>query len=119
MQDNYLAIMIQYSMHIIQLFEERVSITDTTFHGPRIDELNLCGFDYVLTMSQSCINSRFLNLHKHASTTSSGADTSMARWSRDQFSVHFNPLSVNLLSNGKTIVFINISFGEMSLPRWV
>lgn len=138
---DYLDILVQYSIHIIQigggLFLEGVysepetdvvsSWSDASDHGherhvraggsvvvwsQRIEKMSLFGFDQILALSQTSVSSHFFNLHTH------GVKTALVHWSLDQFSAHFNPITVHFLSNGKAVVLINISSGEMPVKKY-
>ncbi|KAK7694301.1 hypothetical protein QCA50_001483 [Cerrena zonata] len=144
---DYLDILIQFSMHVIQIggvlfVGESYSEyeTDTAYSSwgessdhesekhvraggevvvwsQRIEKMNLFGFDQILALSRSSVSSHFFNLHRHASSVTSGAETALVHWSSDQFSAEFNPISVHFLSSGRAVVLINISSGGMAVKK--
>ena len=141
MSSDYLDILIQYSLHIIPigwLPIDLVSSTDTDTSGSAswtddsdseakhkrisgtvgiwtrmIESLHLFGFDQILALSHTSVCSHFHNLHKR------GGKSVLLTWSLDQFSANFNPITVQFLSNGKAIVFITITSGELPVEKYV
>ena len=141
MSSDYLDILIQYSLHIIppgwlSFGPVAGSETDTSGHASwtddsdsgikpvrdhstvgiwttMIENLHLFGFDQILALSHTSVCSHFYNLHKRANKSV------LLDWSLDQFSVEFSPITVQFLSNGKAVVFITITSGELPVEKWV
>ncbi|CAL1696314.1 unnamed protein product [Somion occarium] len=142
---DYLDILVQYSVHIVQIGlevflpggpEPSSDSGNTTWsetdneddqpgrpHGEvvvwtqRIESMHLFGFDQILALSQVSINSLFFSLHKKAQRWTEGFDECLAHWSLDSFSADFDAISVRLLSNGKAVIFISINAGELAVRK--
>ena len=137
MSSDYLDILIQYSLHIIPPgwsskdpgtdtsgYASWTDDSDSGVESPRdpshvgiwtrmIENLHLFGFDQILALSHTSVCSHFHNLHRRANKSV------LLDWSLDQFSVEFNPITVQFLSNGKAVVFITITSGELPVEKWV
>ncbi len=142
--ERYFAILTQYSMHITYSIDvgfgsisvrERPSSTSSessvswsdagevkefrthtnvALWTERTEKLHLGGFDQITSISEKSINTFFTLLRRNATD---GIEASLARWSLDRFNATFSSLKIRLLSNGKAILWINISEGDMAVAK--
>ncbi|PSR75662.1 hypothetical protein PHLCEN_2v8953 [Hermanssonia centrifuga] len=142
--ERYFAILTQYSMHIAYSIDvgfgsiavrERPSSTSSessvswsdagevkefrthsnvALWTERTEKLHLGGFDQITSISEQSINTFFTSLRRKATD---GTEASLARWSLDRFNATFSALKVRLMSNGKAVIWVNISEGDMAVAK--
>jgi hypothetical protein len=80
----------------------------------------LRGFDYITSISEASINAMFAVLWKHARDDKTTLENILLQWSYEGvFSSTFEAIKVELLSESKIIVRINITEGSMTLKGYV
>ncbi|KZT64494.1 hypothetical protein DAEQUDRAFT_678489 [Daedalea quercina L-15889] len=82
-----------------------------------VTQCNLFGFDQVIAISQSTINTFFESLWTGGQSYRHN-DHALVNWHYDEyFNARFKPLTLRLLSNGRAIVWVHLEHGHLKVLK--
>lgn len=82
------------------------------------EKAEMFGFDEVVVISQTMINSQFQSLWASTALNPNAGEAVLNRWSyQDFFDAAFKPINLRFLSNGKALVWVNLHEGTIKLMK--